>query len=342
VLLPICVVGAGVIGVAAMRNAWSPAEAIALLACCCWASAVGLIALPSSVWRFPVWLALLLVGPVAIGTKHDGGWPAAAIVTSVLAVVGWIAAPRRLSWRPALGNDRPAAAGTPPADRVVATASSDRAPRKKRATTWLDVCRLVTTGRHRGAAALTIFQVAIVGLLFGGALARRSLLGVVCALGVQTAIMAAGMLAAGSSRGVFEFLVTRPLGRLRLVLGTVVPYFALVLSLPAAIVIWVPPGWIRLGSHRITVQSLALRLALGSVACLFSFSIDAHRDRRAGFPFANVAAFLGVVLVVFPMMFQYASARLPLPPVWLMGAYAAASAGWWYRRLPWRALSRAR
>jgi hypothetical protein len=340
IVLPLYAIAGGYAAILAAAHKLGGAQVVALVGGCAWSVDAGLLSPPRSVWRFFGWVGLLALGLLTLSTaRANSGWPSAAIAMSVLAVAGWIAIPRGVVARfggvrevfPPRGEPSPNAAA-----RARRSGPPQPYHRRRKRTTWVDVVRTVAGGRHPIALPLLGLQGLIAGLVFAVVIKFRDGFGGAIALWMTAAMTFAGALASGLSRPTLEFLATRPLGRARLAWGTIVPWFVLTLSLPLTILAWRPGGSTQIGLERVSMASLGLRLALASVGCLFCVAHAELRPKGARASVVDVAPWAGFIAIAVPFWFPYRFLRSPwpMPPVWLIAAYAAALGVALYRRLP--------
>lgn len=349
VAAPLFTIAAAYAVVSGAAHHLGAAETAALGGACLWSTEVGLLVPPRASLRLLGWLGLLILGLLAFATaRGQGGWRAAAITMGALTSIGWFAIPRRLVSRsPGGARNLPERPDDPrwlAVSRPTPATVGAHYHRRKRRTTWLDVVRVVASGHHPLSLPVLGSQMAFAGIIFAVAIGHRDSLGVALGFWIIAAMSFSGAIASGLSRPRLEFLATRPLGTRRMVWGTIAPWFVLTLSLPVAILAWGPRGSVRFGAASLPVTSLALRLALASVGCLFSSAYSSLRARGERVSIVDVAAWVGFFGIAVPFWFPYRFLRSPwpLPPVWLVGAYAVAFGIATYRRLPPMLLQRRR
>jgi hypothetical protein len=341
VLVPLYAIAALYAAALGAYRHFSIPEILAVAGCCAWAVAVGMLSPPPGFSKATARICLLIVGTVVAVFAHgSGGWPSCAIAMGALAIGGAIAIPRGVASRYEVQQKPATKRATEPRVRDD-LARPERFARRRTGTTWFDVLRLVGTSGQPLALRLLVLQILILSVVTGVVLKNHDGLGALCAMWMLAVMGFANALAAGLSRPTFEFLATRPLGPRRLVLGTIVPWLLLALSLPLVLFLWAPRGFVSFGRSHVSVTSLELRLVLVSLACLFCFAhhnLLAHGERRS---VANVGAWLGFIAVALPFFFPYRvlPAPWPLPPVGLLTTYTLVLGAMWYRRLPWHLLS---
>jgi hypothetical protein len=319
---------AGLIIAAGSWRAFGPLHAFTLWGCCAWAIATSHFFPIRRWWRFFPWLAIVGVGALVAGIAHgdvDGAdaWRRAAIAAVAMGGLGFLLAPRALRRRATRCTTQvPAGAALGPA-AVSAFRPSNR--RVGLVRLW----RLSVPAQNvwiPGLGALIFLITAL--LVLRSDEWRHSMIVV-----ISWPAMFGGAVANATSRRVTEFLGTRPIGRARLLVTMVVPWFAMAF-VPALLVF--KRELTAAPVHGLGVHEMSARVALTSLTLVLFSGAEPTKGARFD-PFTFAVSFIipvGLIAWTAAWIVGVDSARrsFPGPPLWSLSAVTVAAGVYWYRR----------